>query len=50
MGILLIHKVSGAGTIFGLGEGGQNRERQIDGVFIEFGPRFCPRSKRSLKK
>jgi len=23
--------------------------RQIDGFFIEFGPRFCPRNKRSLK-
>jgi len=22
----------------------------IDGIFIEFGPRFCPRNKRSLKK
>jgi len=20
-----------------------DRERQIDGIFIEFGPRFCPR-------
>jgi len=28
----------------------QNRERQIDGIFIEFGPRSCPRNKRSLKK
>jgi len=41
--------ISGAGTIFGQG-GGQNRERQIDGTFIEFGPRFCPRNKRYLKK
>jgi len=40
--------ISGAETIFG--QGGQNWERQIDGVFIEFGPRFCPRNKRSLKK
>jgi len=39
---------SDAGTIFG--QGGQNRERQIDGIVIEFGPRFCPRDKRSLKK
>jgi len=31
-----------------LDRGGQNRERQIDGFFIEFGPRFCPRNKRSL--
>jgi len=28
----------------------QNRERQLDRIFIEFGPRFCPRNKRSLKK
>jgi len=39
---------SGAETIFGQRE--QNRERQIDGIFIEFGPLFCPRNKRSLKK
>jgi len=39
---------SGAGTIFG--QGWQNRERQIVGFFIEFGPRFCPRNKRSLIK
>jgi len=31
-----------------LDRGGQNRERQIDGIFIEFGSRFCPRNKRSL--
>jgi len=43
------HFNSGAGTIFGQ-EGGQNRERQIDGIFNEFGARFCPRNKRSLKK
>jgi len=41
---------SGAGTIFGQGGWGQNRKRQIDGTFIEFGPLFCPRNKRSLKK
>jgi len=41
---------SGAGTIFEQGMGGQNRERQINGIFIEFGPLFCPRNKRSLKK
>jgi len=28
---------------------GQNRESQIDGIIIEFGPRFCPRNKRPLK-
>jgi len=39
---------SGAGTIFGQGE--QNWECQIDGIFIEFGPLFCLRNKRSLKK
>jgi len=37
------------GNYFWTGGGGQNRERQIDGVFIEFGPLFCPRNKRSLK-
>jgi len=26
-----------------LDRGGGNRERQIDGIFIEFGPCFCPR-------
>jgi len=39
-----------AKTIFGPGGGEQNRERQIDGIFIEFGPRFCSRNKRSLRK
>jgi len=29
---------------------GQNWERQIDWIFIEFGLRFCPRNKRSLNK
>jgi len=33
----------------GGGGRGQNRERQIDEMFIEFGPRFCPRNKHSLK-
>jgi len=44
---LLLH-FSGAGNYFWIG--GQNWERQIDGVFIEFGPGFYPRNKRSLKK
>jgi len=43
-------RCSGAGTIFGQRGEGQNRERQIDGIFIEFEPRFCPRNKRTLKK
>jgi len=38
------------GNCFWTGGEGQNRERQIDGIFIEFGPRFCPRNERSLKK
>jgi len=39
---------SDAETVFE--QGRQNQERQIDGICIEFGPRFCPRNKRSLKK
>jgi len=46
--MLSVDENSGAETIFG--QEGQNLERQIDGIFIEFGPRFCPRNKRSLKK
>jgi len=38
------------GAYFWEGGGGQNRKCQIDGIFIEFGPCFCPRIKRSLKK